>query len=706
MYTIDGPLTLGYDVVDLFTNPAENDFGGIYFSLKIEPIEDVAASAADASLIKSYTDSLTGDMLILPGPQSMGMYTAKLRAVDVAGNYATVRQWLFRVSRTTAFTIENDAVFDEDFETTFASAFSKPIEPPNGLSVGRLSNMMNRVVSIGVVHTIASPVCGTIKCKQSLFGNPSGSDFEEIKYRLNVQNTSYVNFNTGAMNTVWVDSNTGAMMLVMKVAGEYVANLTAADADGEPVVVKEWKFTVEEDKQFATTGDWQTDGQLKFVERCTYTNITTTEIYSCAGPAEPTRWGPKDIFRSPAAGNFNITYRLEYNMSATETPCLIDTTTGEFSCLSGWRTEGAQNLTLFGIDGNGQTAVVGNWVVEATNPDTLTPAYGPGGTGCNPVGTDHVHDETKLDGRFTCVCNDGWALPNCNYEESLKTKSTSSLVAAASSSSSILVLVMLILAAVVYRKHVKAMAPHDFRAEIAGLDTLQRLDPGLSATLPNGSSNRPSNFGVPREVPRRLVQLGDIMGEGNFGTVHEAVFTDDSQSQEIQRKYGVAVKSVKSGLSDADKAAQESELLSEAAVMAQISRHDNVCALVGVITRGLPIQILVELCSKGSLLSVLTKQKTKRGEEFTLERRLLWASQVAAGMAHLSEKHRVVHRDLAARNVLVDALVDAKIADFGPCFRFFVDILAFCGFVCFQFPDDSTRAAAKYAYTIVRIYQH
>ena len=123
--------------------------------------------------------------------------------------------------------------------------------------------------------------------------------------------------------------------------------------------------------------------------------------------------------------------------------------------------------------------------------------------------------------------------------------------------------------------------------------------------------------------------------------------------------YMVAVKMV------SDDAPEEAfrELYREAAVMAQITGHPNVVALIGVVTKGLPLMLLVSFCEKGSLLSVLRDGvESERPVDVVTKVRI--GVDVAKGMAHLASLH-FVHRDLAARNCLIDSQYVCKVADFG-----------------------------------------
>ncbi len=98
-------------------------------------------------------------------------------------------------------------------------------------------------------------------------------------------------------------------------------------------------------------------------------------------------------------------------------------------------------------------------------------------------------------------------------------------------------------------------------------------------------------------------------------------------------------------------------LLQEAAVMAQFT-HPRVVQLVGVITVGDPLMVVIEYCEHGSLSSYMTKTALDQQAKYSI------ALDCAEGLAYLASKN-FVHRDVAARNVLIDSERRAKISDFG-----------------------------------------
>jgi ephrin-B len=133
------------------------------------------------------------------------------------------------------------------------------------------------------------------------------------------------------------------------------------------------------------------------------------------------------------------------------------------------------------------------------------------------------------------------------------------------------------------------------------------------------------------------------------------------------------------------------EMHKEASVMAQLSSHPNVVSLIGVVTSGVPLLLLLSLCEYGSLLSVLKKKKPKEATKqrsfrtglswkrpakkapesegnttvgFTDKEKVKMLLEIARGMEYLIS-NQFVHRDLAARNILLNSARVCQVADFG-----------------------------------------
>ncbi|XP_065061006.1 ephrin type-B receptor 1-B-like isoform X3 [Rhopilema esculentum] len=152
------------------------------------------------------------------------------------------------------------------------------------------------------------------------------------------------------------------------------------------------------------------------------------------------------------------------------------------------------------------------------------------------------------------------------------------------------------------------------------------------------------------ELDRGWIKLERLIGGGEFGDVYIGTMEKPSEKAQI-----VAVKTLKS---NANKKARD-DFMGEAAYMGQFD-DPNVIHLEGVVVKDLPILIVMEFMSNGSLQSFLQKNDDK----FTPLQLLGMARGVASGMTYLSEKS-YIHRDLAARNILVNDDMVCKVADFG-----------------------------------------
>eukprot|EP00040_Diaphanoeca_grandis_P025814 m.143623 g.143623 ORF g.143623 m.143623 type:complete len:1019 (-) comp30326_c1_seq3:22-3078(-) len=164
---------------------------------------------------------------------------------------------------------------------------------------------------------------------------------------------------------------------------------------------------------------------------------------------------------------------------------------------------------------------------------------------------------------------------------------------------------------------------------------------------------------IPKELPRTTIKLLERIGQGNFGEVRKALYNPED---ETTPEFEVAVKVSRVG----QRGGLDDDLMTEAIVSAQLV-HVNVVALVGVVTAGEPVCLVLQMCSRGSLLSVLTEMRDDTAfaaTEPVLTEISTWLLGVAEGMKYLASR-KFVHRDLACRNVLVDAASVPKISDFG-----------------------------------------
>jgi serine/threonine protein kinase len=151
------------------------------------------------------------------------------------------------------------------------------------------------------------------------------------------------------------------------------------------------------------------------------------------------------------------------------------------------------------------------------------------------------------------------------------------------------------------------------------------------------------------------VTLIDVLGKGEFGEVYKGLYLADKHNSKDDPVV-VAVKTLKGVKGDINRQEKDT-LMAEATVNAQFS-HRNIVNLIGVVTTGQPLMIVLELCENGEL------RKLVRKCQFSTKEKLMFTYGAARGMEYLAGLG-FVHRDLAARNVLVDGDMNAKIADFG-----------------------------------------
>ena len=244
--------------------------------------------------------------------------------------------------------------------------------------------------------------------------------------------------------------------------------------------------------------------------------------------------------------------------------------------------------------------------------------------------------------------------------EQQKAKVTATTTTA--STSSTVAFILLLIAAYKYRQYTIRMRPVNFEQRFAAMLASGEISPEQLR------SER-----KPREIRRHDLVFVKAVGHGQFGEVWQCVL-DESYTRDTP-ECTVAAKTV---LDSKESSEATQELLSEASVMAQVSGHHNLVSIIGVITRGDPLVLVIQFCEHGSALDLL-KQRAAGGAPLPWIVKMEMALEVSLGMEHLSDL-KFIHRDLAARNVLVadgvagvfstqhapgEAALVCKIADFG-----------------------------------------
>ncbi|KAF3858021.1 hypothetical protein F7725_011222 [Dissostichus mawsoni] len=163
------------------------------------------------------------------------------------------------------------------------------------------------------------------------------------------------------------------------------------------------------------------------------------------------------------------------------------------------------------------------------------------------------------------------------------------------------------------------------------------------------------------EVPRDKINILRELGQGSFGMVYEGIAKDIIKGEGDSH---VAVKTVNESASLRERI----EFLNEASVMKAFSCH-HVVRLLGVVSKGQPTLVVMELMTHGDLKSFLRSLRPDAENNPgrpppSLKEMIQMAAEIADGMAYLNAK-KFVHRDLAARNCMVGTDLTVKIGDFG-----------------------------------------
>ncbi|KAJ0182393.1 hypothetical protein K1T71_001762 [Dendrolimus kikuchii] len=168
------------------------------------------------------------------------------------------------------------------------------------------------------------------------------------------------------------------------------------------------------------------------------------------------------------------------------------------------------------------------------------------------------------------------------------------------------------------------------------------------------------------EVPRSSVEFIRELGQGSFGMVYEGIAKNIEKGKPETR---CAVKTVNEHATDRERI----EFLNEASVMKAFDTY-HVVRLLGVVSRGQPTLVVMELMECGDLKTYLRSHRPDADASLsrsqnpttppTLQSILQMAIEIADGMAYLSAK-KFVHRDLAARNCMVAGDLTVKVGDFG-----------------------------------------
>jgi serine/threonine protein kinase len=469
--------------------------------------------------------------------------------------------------------------------------------------------------------------------------------------KLFVDNITYT-LSDDAPDSMYVQAKNGVMFGEFEEARTYTFQLIAVDAGGQKQVVENCTFKVTKRGKFAVEVDAfdYTTTQLlpgnRNVAADQYSNLDDSEKVYVVGKTY--RFPPVTI--ASVINTQDTAGQIGFTMVGMD-GFLIDPTDGYIQGTPS--SEGTFNMSLFAVDSQGNQAPIGksSTALVYKRSDTNVPSYGPNGTVC--VNNGAPVDGVEFDKSFTCDCTGlQFTGNNCEIATLAPSVVSASMVAGSLVGAFAIVLAVLYVA-YKFRIHHIQMQAIDFEVHVRRLIESGELDIQMAT---GAAAERVAK--MPREIKRDHLTLIETIGKGAFGAVWKC--TLDETSAGGTPSYLVAAKTV---LDISSKPEARDELVSEAIVMAQLTGHLNVVSLVGVITRGDPLVLILSYCEHGSLLSYVREQHAAGTEvKMEIKRRLLM--EVACGMQHLAVS-RYIHRDLAARNVLIASGLVAKVADFG-----------------------------------------
>ena len=154
---------------------------------------------------------------------------------------------------------------------------------------------------------------------------------------------------------------------------------------------------------------------------------------------------------------------------------------------------------------------------------------------------------------------------------------------------------------------------------------------------------------TPKEISRTDLEIKDELGKGYFGKVSKALY-------DAHNGLPAALVAVKS-LQEVQESASKQLMLREASLMAGLE-HPNLVELIGIVSIGEPVYVVLELCEHGALSEYLKSHQLSEPDRVQI------IDDVANGLGFLAALG-IVHRDVAARNVLLAAGMRAKVSDYG-----------------------------------------
>ncbi|PVH62117.1 hypothetical protein PAHAL_3G207700 [Panicum hallii] len=177
------------------------------------------------------------------------------------------------------------------------------------------------------------------------------------------------------------------------------------------------------------------------------------------------------------------------------------------------------------------------------------------------------------------------------------------------------------------------------------------------ATLPPGDAHTQSSLHLEnrkftyKELEMITNNFQRVLGRGGFGEVYNG-FLEDGTQVAIKLRSQFSNQGVK-------------EFLIEAQILTRI-HHKNLVSMIGYCKDGQYMALVYEYMSEGTLQEQIAGNG-RNGKLLTWRQRLRIAVDSAQGLEYLHKgcNPPLIHRDVKSTNILLNAKLEAKIADFG-----------------------------------------
>jgi surface protein len=634
-----------------------------------------------------FVSSQTGEIFGKFGEAQIGNFSLQLMAVDNAGTQASVETYTFTV------TFQPLPIFFAQFSEN-RSRVGDEFDDYDELTRQKFSFVR------GDSYRIAP--------KRLLWAQVSEGRIENIAFKLRDEPDGwFVRTSTGEITGKFGDDTLGEANVSF--------TLLAVDQGGLTVEVERYTFPLVNRKQFelklnpissANEGQYPIEGGGQY--RFTVLKNDGSPEPTAANALIPTDIAVGDSFRfappnldatktQVSHGSVDaLTFTFQFQSARDEgassyaAPEAVSIkSNGELIGTFESEDVGSHSILVFAVDGGSSEPQVARRMllnVQFRDADgrSIATVRGTNNSRTCPFGYFRRDDTNEFDRVFDCVCvgklgnGSTCGLSNSNRSQGIVVSKPAPKIDGIIGGIVAFFVLLFILgfAAFKWYAHRAQTKAFDFQSEInrllesgeLGFANDQDADIGVaSGTYTEAGLSTATDLGpapalrirAPREIKRSHLAMIEEVGKGQFGSVYKATLDESSTSGGVP-EYTVAAKTVLDAKASPD---ATRELRLEAMVMAQLGGHPNIVSIVGVITRGDPMVLIVSFCEHGSLLSLL-RNRAEAMRPLVVAVKVRMACDIAKGMAHL-EAHRFIHRDLAARNVLVSSSMEAKVADFG-----------------------------------------